>query len=256
MRFRTVALPCAFLLIAVVAGCGGSEPGTLVPAATSPGGIWQGTDSGTGLQVSGIIDEQGDFHFIRSDLAQFAGKASSTNDSVTASFEGYAQRGQTFEDGSTHGSGTLTGVLAPRSTLKVNYTFTTDLGAATNGTLDLSYNSLYDVDSSLAAIAGNYTDPASGDTVTVTATGVVSSQDPITSCVLNGQISLIDMRYNAYDVTYSYASCTGQSAALNGVQFNGLATLNNGQNPIQLVVAVTATSGTTKLALVLTLNHQ
>jgi hypothetical protein len=256
MRFRTVAVDCALLLMLVVAGCGGSEPGTLVPANTSPGGIWQGTDSGTGLQVSGLIDEKGDFHFIRSDLAQFVGTASSTNDSVTASFEGYAQFGQSFDDGSTHGTGTLSGVLAPRSTLKVSYTFTTDLGTASSGTLDLSYNSLYDVDSSLAAIAGNYTDPSTGDTVSVTATGAVSSQDPTTSCVLNGQVTLIDTHYNAYQVTYSYASCTGASAVLNGVQFNGLATLNNGQSPIQLVVAVTATSGTTKLALVLTLDHQ
>jgi hypothetical protein len=91
--------------------------------------------------------------------------------------------------------------------------------------------------------------------VSVSGSGAVTSQDPVTLCVVNGQISVINSTYNAYSVTYAFANCTGTSAVLNGVQFTGLATRNN-SNPTQLIIAVTGKVGTTELALVLTLNHQ
>ncbi len=256
MHSRFVASACVALVMAVAAGCGGTEQGTLVPAETSVGGIWQGTDSGTGLSVTSIVDEKGDFHIIRSDLTQFVGVLASSNDSVSGSFDGFAQLGTTFPDTSTHGKGSLTGVLAQRSALTLNYTFTTDLGAGSSGTLNLSFNALYNVHSSLATISGNYTDPSSGATVSISGSGAITSQDATTGCVLNGQVSLVDTNYNAYKVAYSYASCTGNAAVLNGVQFTGLATFNNGSVPQQFVVAVTGSSGTNTLALVVTLNRQ
>ncbi|MBS0578578.1 MAG: hypothetical protein JSR36_04885 [Proteobacteria bacterium] len=256
MRLRFVAMACAALLAGLAAGCGGTEPGTLVPAQTSVGGIWQGSDTGSGLQVTGIVDEKGNFHFIRSDLAQFVGVLGSTNDTVAGAFDGFAQYGTAFTDGSTHGTGSLSGVLAQRSTLTLNYSFTTDLGTASSGTLNLSFNALYNQPSSLATISGNYTEPTSGDTVSISGSGAITSQDATSGCVLNGQVSLIDTNYNAYTVAYSYASCTGAAAALNGVQFSGLATYNSGAVPTQFVVAVTGTSGTHTLALVLSLNRQ
>lgn len=256
MHSRFVAIACVALVTAAAAGCGGTEQGTLVPAQTSVGGIWQGTDSGSGLTVSGIVDEQGDFHIIRSDLTQFVGVLASTNDSVSGSFDAFAQLGTTFPDTATHGKGSLTGLLAQRSTLTLTYTFTTDLGTGSSGTLQLSYNALYDVHSSLATISGNYTDPTGGATVSISGSGAITSQDATTGCVVNGQVSLIDTSYNAYKVAYSYASCMGSAAILNGVQFSGLATYNNGSVPTQFVVAVTGTSGTNTLALVLTLDRQ
>jgi hypothetical protein len=256
MRSRFVAIACAALVLALAAGCGGTEEGTLVPAATSVGGIWQGSDSGTGLQVTGIADEKGNFHFIRTDYSQFVGVLTSTNDSVSGTFDGFAQLGMTFTDTSTHGKGSLTGVLAPRSTLTLNYTFTTDLGNASSGTLTLTFNTLYNVSSSLATVSGNYTNPSGGATVSISGSGAITSQDATTGCVVNGQVSLIDTHYNAYNVVYTYASCTGEAAVLNGVQFSGQATFNNGVVPMQFIVAVTGASGTNTLALVLTLNRQ
>jgi hypothetical protein len=257
MRLKSPAVVCSLLFMLGAAGCGGGGygGGSLVTTA-SPGGIWAGTDSATGLQVRGIVDESGQFHFIRSDLAQFVGTASTMGNSVTANFEGFTQVGTSFDDHSTHGTGSLTGTVAERSSLALSYQFTTDAGTASNGTLNLSYNSLYDVDSSLAAISGNYTDASSGNTVSVSGSGAITSQDPVTLCVVNGQVSIIDAMYNAYAVTYEYSNCTGTSAALNGVQFSGLATLNNGGNPVQAIIAVTGQAASTELALVLTLDHQ
>ena len=257
MRAQSLTFVCSLLFMLAVAGCGGGGygGGSLVTPA-SPGGIWSGKDSDTGLVVEGIVDESGHFTFIRTDLAQFVGTITTSGNSVTANFEGFAQVGKDFDDGSTHGTGTLSGTLAERMSLALTYQFNTDGGTASSGTLDLSYNSLYDVDSSLSAVSGNYTDPTTNDTVSVSGSGAITSQDPTTLCVVNGQVSIINAMYNAYAVTYEYANCTGTAAILNGVQFTGLATLNNGGNPVQVIIAVTGTVGTTKLALALTLNRQ
>jgi hypothetical protein len=89
----------------------------------------------------------------------------------------------------------------------------------------------------------------------VDANGSVFSQDPATGCVVNGTVSIIDSRYNAYRVQFTYANCTGQAVVLNGLQFNGLATLDNTQTPEQAIVAVTAKSGNAEYAVVLQLNR-
>jgi hypothetical protein len=117
------------------------------------------------------------------------------------------------------------------------------------GTFTLTYDPLYDRDSSLATIAGNYREP-NGTVVTVDANGNIFSQDATTGCVLNGRASVIDSRYNAYHVEYTFASCTGQLTALNGVTFTGLATLDNTTPPEQAIVAVTAQAGNASLGLI------
>jgi hypothetical protein len=245
----------SLLCMLAVAGCGGGDGGGSLVTTASPGGIWAGTDSATGLTVKGLVDESGNFHFIRSDLSQFAGKANTSGNTLSANFEGFTQVGTAFEDNSTHGTGTLSGTVTARVSLALTYQFTTDGGTASGGTLNLSYSSLYDVDSSLSAVSGNYTDPSSGDTVSVSGSGAITSQDATTLCVVNGQLSIINAMYNAYDVTYQYANCIGTAAVLNGVPFSGLATLNT-SSPAQLIIAVTGMVGSTKLALVLSLDHQ
>jgi hypothetical protein len=256
MRSRSLGFVCAWLFLLGAGGCGGGDEGGTLVTTVSPGGIWGGTDSASGLQVSGLVDESGQFHFIRSDLVQFVGTATTSSNSVSASFEGFAQVGTTFADGATHGTGTLTGSITERSAMMLSYQFSTDAGTASSGTLNLAYNTLYDLDSSLAAISGNYTDPTAGTTVSISGSGAITSQDPNTACVVNGQVSVINSMYNAYDVSYGFSSCTGASAILNGVQFSGLATLNNNSNPMQAIIAVTGKSGSVELSLVLTLNKQ
>ena len=256
MHSKSLAFVCSLLFLLAAAGCGGGDEGGSLVTTASPGGIWGGTDSASGLQVSGLVDESGQFHFIRSDLVQFVGMATTSSNSVSASFEGFTQVGTSFADGATHGTGTLTGTITERSALMLSYQFSTDAGTASSGTLNLSYNSLYDLDSSLAAISGNYTEPTTGTTVSISGSGAITSQDPNTGCVVSGQVSVINSMYNAYEVTYAYASCSGTSAILNGVQFSGLATLNNNSNPVQAVIAVTGTAGSVDLSLVLTLNQQ
>lgn len=118
-----------------------------------------------------------------------------------------------------------------------------------SGTFTLKYAALYDRDSSLATIAGNFQAP-NGTVVSVDASGNIFSQDATTGCVVNGSASIIDSNYNAYRIQYTFGSCTGQLTVLNGVRFRGLGTLDNTSAPEQAVIAVTSQGGTTTLGLI------
>ena len=244
-------------IVMLIAGCGGggsSGSSTSAPAPVtnaSPGGIWSGTESASGLTVLGLVDESGEFHFIRSDNVQYVGTATTSGTSVTANFDGFTNLGTQFPDGSTHGSGSVSGTVNARSSMTLSTQFRTDAGTSSSGTLNLPFNALYNRASSLSTIAGNFAD--GGNTITVSSNGAIFEQDPNTGCVVNGTVSIINASYNAYRIAYSFASCTGQAAVLNGLQFTGLGTLDNTQSPEHAVVGVTAMSGSTKMAIVLNL---
>ena len=81
----------------------------------------------------------------------------------------------------------------------------------------MTYSALYDRDSSLAASAGNFlpdthVDPlAPGQftgSISISGNGVIFEQDPLSQCVVNGQVNLIDTRFNAYEVSITFANCT------------------------------------------------
>ena len=100
---------------------------------------------------------------------------------------------------------------------------------------------MYDRDSSLAQIAGNYDD--AGQVINITAEGEIFAQDPVTGCIINGQIAIIDNQFNAYDVSISYSSCIGDAADLNGSTFTGLGMLDDSEAPESAVVGLTGDVG-------------
>jgi hypothetical protein len=109
----------------------------------------------------------------------------------------------------------------------------------------LTYNPIYDRDSSLATLAGNFEDLRTGAIVNINSNGVAFSQNPANGCVLNGQASIINAQFNAYRVQYTYSSCQGADAVLNGVTFRGLATLDNTGSPEAIIVGAQALIGST-----------
>jgi hypothetical protein len=145
------------------------------------------------------------------------------------SISGAVQVGEQFLDGSTSGTGSITGTIAARRTITGTSTFTTTGGSKTSGTISLAYDSLYDRDSSLATIAGNYTNAVfpGSDALNVSSSGVIFGQEPETGCVVNGQVKTINTAYNTYDFEYTYSSCTGVNSILNGSTFSGIGTLDN-----------------------------
>ena len=253
---RLAAVIAVGTLLTACGGGGGGSSSTPPVPNQSAGGIWIGTDTlSGGKSVVGIITETGEFHFIASGPVQYVGQLTTTGDTGSGTFDGYAQFGTTFADGSTHGHGTVTGTVQQRVSLSAGTQFTTDNGAVTSDSLTLSFSSLYNRASDLSVLAGNFTSTTNGIVFSVTSTGVITAQDATTGCVLNGAASIINASYNVYSVSLSYANCTGQYAAFNGGQLKGVGTLDNTGSPEQFIVAVSGTVGPTRVAVTDVLNR-
>jgi hypothetical protein len=231
-------------LLIVLGGCtgGDSDTGTSTTTNQSAVGIWSGTDSVTGLAVTAIVNSSGESAFLRSDGVQFVGTAQVSGSSLAVAVDGYSNFTNTFSDGTTTGVGTISGTVTTSTTMTVSLSFTTSGDTAITGSWTLSFNALSTLPSSLAAVASSYTDGVTGATVSIDGLGDVNSQDPTTGCVLNGTISTNDTAYDIYQIAFTYKSCTGNYAVLNGVDLTGLAVLDTGASPQQLVIAVTGQS--------------
>ncbi|MEI6872644.1 MAG: hypothetical protein WCL08_10215, partial [Verrucomicrobiota bacterium] len=136
-------------------------------SSVSPGGIWEGTESVTGLSIKGLVTESGDMRFIRADGTQYVGSVVTQGNALTGTFTGYLPSGFFYTDGSNHGTGTISGQVNPRQSVTATTNFSTANGTKTTGTLSLSYNKLYENGSSLSALAGTYIDPSTGDSVSI-----------------------------------------------------------------------------------------
>jgi hypothetical protein len=213
----------------------------------SAGGLWAG-QLGDGTQLVGIVAETGEFHFIQEDGVQYFGTISTSQSSATANVTGVTPLGSTFTDGSTYGTGTLSGTVQERVHLAGNSNFRTSAGNTITNSVTLDYDALYERDSSLQTVAGNFVDFGSGGVVNINSDGTAFMQDPSSNCVINGTVSIIDARYNVYRVQYHYSSCTAELAVLNGVTFRGLGVLDNTSSPEAFIIAVTGAVGTTGYA--------
>lgn len=242
----------AMLALALaLAGCGGSGLSDSSSSATSASaaGIWTGTDSSSGLSLTGIVNSAGVADFIRSDGVQYVGSVQVAGDTLAATLDGYTQFGSQFSDGSISGVGTLNATVSTNSSISGTLSFTTSGNSASSSTWTLTFDTLYNSSSSLSAISGNYTDattndPANGTTVSISGSGAISAQNASNGCVLNGQVTVQNASYDIYQVTYSYASCSGADATLNGIEFTGLALLNTDVSPTQLVMGVSGKDST------------
>lgn len=228
----------------------GSGSGTTDASAT---GVWSGTDSVTGLAVTAFIDSSGQATFFRSDGVQFTGAVQVSGSTLAVTVDGFSDFPATFSDQSTFGIGTLNGTVTTGTGISATLTFTTNGGTALSGSWGLNFLAQSNTASSTGAVSGNYTDNVTGAVTSINSAGVMTSQNPSNGCVLNGSISTSDTSHNIYQVAFSYGSCTGMYAVLNGVQFTGLASLNTSSSPVRLGMAVTGASSTAKYAIVSTL---
>jgi hypothetical protein len=143
------------------------------------------------------------------------------------------------------GSTGVGGTVSQRSTLTLNGIVGT-------------YNNLYNQPSSLAAIAGNWSITGlvvytAAGTLNISSSGVIFDQDPQTQCTINGQVSLINPNYNAYNLNVTYSNCIGVVSAalgsptdafLDGATGSGIATVNNTVTPNTLFAVVTLSLST------------
>lgn len=253
LRAAISCLAAAFVAGAtlLLVGCGGSDKDTQGTTQISPGGIWDGF-TGTDEYIVGLITEDGEFHFINIDTsAQFAGSLSVSGHAVSGSYTVYLPITQSWPDGSTSATGILSGTIQAQSTLNGTVTITTANGAVETHTIALDYNGLYDRPSSLGAIAGNFR-AEDGTVVNIGSGGSLFAQNADTGCAINGTVSLIDSQYNAYRGSWTYASCTGDFTALNGLTVSGIGTLDNADPnyPEGLIFGATAERGSTRISIV------
>ena len=225
---------------------------TSTTTTPSAAGIWNGTDSVTGLSIIGYIDSTGMAVFVRSDGVQFAGASQVSGATVVAAVAGYTSFGTSFSDGSTYGLGTLNGTVASGSTLTLSLTFTTNSGTQQNGSWSLGFSTLSNSGASLGTLNANYSDATTGAVISIN-DGVITGQDATNGCVLNGMVTVPSSTTDVYDVTLAFANCIGSYSALNGLQLTGLGAFNGGTSPAQLTIAVSGANAAGKYALVLNL---
>ena len=220
-----------------LAGCGSNSGSpAMAPIDQVIGGYWEGVDD-QGALLTVLASDDGAFHYFSDSGAQGTGTATVNSRSVSIDMMLAAPLGATLSDGSATADCTATGRLFQRFEFDLTLSCTTDMGATLDSTVTLTFNSVFDLDSSLATVAANY--DANGVVLTLMSDGTMFEQDPNTGCVLNGQITPLDPRFNMYDLAFTFASCTGADAKLNGVDFTGLAIYDDTQTPNVLFGGVT-----------------
>lgn len=247
-----IKLLISAVLILILSACGSSGGGpeqvdSGPPPIQKPGGLWRGIDS-DGRLIKVLITENGDLHYQTSDGERAFGMAF-VDESVEELFAGVAAVEMHFIyfpplefnllEGNATATCTATGVLMERKRLDVVPVCILDAGGFFGSPVLLTYDTLYDRDSSLATIAGNWQSEGSADVLNISADGVIFSQDPIYGCVTNGEVGIIDPAYNAYDFYFTSSNCTGEAAFMNGAEFSGIAYLDNTAATELLTVTMT-----------------
>ena len=209
----------------------------IIPPITIPDGIWRGVDSG-GRDVAAFVNRFSSFQFVDGFRNQGSGVlVVGTGDVVDSNFQLVTQLGATFTDGTTAADCTFSGTIIERQTLTVTENCITSTGLQFQEILILTFDALYNRDSSLAIIAGTYQTPI-GSTLSIGSDGVIFVQDAISGCVTNGQVGIAVSFANMYFFDYGIDNCIGADAIWNGSSFSGLAFLDNTFSPESLEYAV------------------
>ena len=245
----TYRLASTLALIALVAGCssddgGDGGGGNVLSLNAAVGGLWAGqtqiSEQGT-YSLLGLIAEDGRAYFLQDDGVMYWGPAQSKVSQITATMVGAGLYGNPLWDESSSGTATVTGTIRARDSISANSTFVTRYGSRTTSTTALTDVPMYEDDSSLDVIAGNYWDATEyfEGVLNIASNGQIFLQDPYTGCVVNGRVGIINAAYNIYDVQFTYNNCDLDFSEFNGVTFTGLASYDKDRK--ELIALVTAT---------------
>ena len=258
----------SLLAVATCGGCGGGSGSTTQPPPVvnqAVGGIWRSQFTATNsdsVKGVGLVAEDGSAVFFSQNLTNGCadvgigslsanGTAISGNAQVAIvnfSFSPSINTNCAFTDGSTSATEVITGTIAQRSTLTLSGTVTTANGTVlpAQAPVTATFDPLYDSGSSLAAIAGNWTGPT-GVVMNINGSGVIFAQDPVSGCVVNGQVTIINSSYDAYSVSATYSNCVGTASILNGVTASGLMAIDSTVSPAVLYVGYSAKVGSSTI---------
>lgn len=207
-------------------GNGSGQPISPPPPVVnqSPGGIWHG-DRPNGTPIIVLISEAGDLRVLDPFGNQGFGVAVVANDTeFSVDYQLAPEFGGTLIDGSDSASCSFTGSLQERQSIDMVAACTTSLGTELGGPILLGYDPEYESGSSIARVAGTY-DTSNGNVLTIDVNGALFVQDIATGCVINGEVSLIDVAWNLYGVEFVTEACQGEATPLNGLTWTGMATM-------------------------------
>jgi hypothetical protein len=246
----------AFLLWAVLAGCGGGNSSGPVPpvgppppvspppppppvAQGSPGGVWQG-ERPNGTQIIVFISEDGDFRLIDPFGNQGFGQLvlGPLENEMSVDYHLAPPFGGSLIDGSDSASCNFNGTFQERTSIDIEASCLTSMGEMFGGPILLTYDPAYDMDSSFARIAASY--DVQGDVLTIDVNGALFMQSAQTGCVWNGQVMLLDTEWNLYAVSATSENCQGLFAPLAGATWEGLGTILTAEGAEALVGGITA----------------
>jgi hypothetical protein len=127
----------------------------------------------------------------------------------------YAVPGSVLDDGSTVAALTITG----GTFIEANSLDLTVEAAGASVTVSATYDPVYERGSSLDTVAGTYTsfdifgEPSS---FAIDDSGAISAQSE-SGCVANGQVTIINASFNAYDVSLDVSDCAELDGAYDGL---------------------------------------
>jgi hypothetical protein len=155
----------------------------------------------------GLATEDGRFRFLSGESdTQFTGTQQVSMNNVMGTGTGYADAGTTWLDGSTVTSVTTDATIVQRDSM--SGTWSTATGES--GSFDFFYDAEYERASSLSLLAGTWTSfddfGVAVATFTFDAFGQFSGQN-VAGCTSAGTISIIDDRYNIYQVDSTISNC-------------------------------------------------
>jgi hypothetical protein len=243
---------------AALEACTGAIPEQTPNAPASAGGIWKGqmtAPSGATLPTLMMVTEDGKFFSLANNAGTgCADVAAGALTLIGDSYSGSANFGIityavgvgvqvdcAFSDGSVWGTAALTGSLVSRQTLTVTANDITTLGTALPGTTGmLNFDDVYNESSSLSKVSGNWY-LSTNALLSIDSAGAIYSQDTVNGCLVNGKVTLINTKYNAYAVSVTYSNCGASASALDGLTATGLMTVDDTIIPTTLYVGYTLT---------------
>jgi hypothetical protein len=223
-------------------GGGGSNPEINPPPVgdQSPAGIWNGI-AAHGTVETYIVTAAGAIYYIDRDRDHGgSGTVTMVNgNEMTGNYNYGLPYGNLLGSGASVAPCTLTGTVTEQQSIALDgHCATQDGDAEWDLRVDLTYDAVYERDSSLATIAGNY--DRADEVLNINEAGEIFSQNAVTGCIVNGQAAVIDGDFNVYDIEFSYSSCEGDLAGMNGAVISGVAILDNSTTPEVLDLVATS----------------
>jgi hypothetical protein len=192
----------------------GSSGGCVAPPIITGDGYYEGTLTSQGnaqlTPVVAIIADNGDGAIAGQDGTYYRLNVSLPRNNVTGTYFALSQ-GAKFPNGTQATSGSISAVASPN----LNGTVTDQTGATES--LAVNFDTVYNLGSSLATLAGTWSYTANGFSVTATIRpdGTFSAIDS-NNCTYMGAFGLIDPNFDAYSENY-IRSCNGVNVTFTGV---------------------------------------